>query len=686
MASHARALVCSLLGLTPLFAACDEVDAPETESAPAERLGEAQSAITVGEASGAGCSTMSVRGLSLQIIAKANCISPGAFVEVPALSNVSVGDAVFPFLEEPARDAFVSAANARPDLSMTVNSMLRTVAQQYLLYHWYQTGQCGIGLAAKPGNSNHETGLALDISQYSAWKSTLQSKGFSWLGSSDPVHFDYAGAGAVSYKGVDVLAFQMLWNEHHPEDPIDADGAWGPQTEARMAASPADGFPGEVTCDAPQPTSTPDVVPAMSIESATDTMSDGASLGVVDTFEDEASSLVLTLTNAGDAPAASVTLAIELDPDFLRAESYRIEHAATESAPFEADPADGAGANPAHDATLPAAFDLDVGSIAPGEIKAVRVRVVALEYSVDAADAVPVHAWVRKVDGLYAQDAFGGDVVNDGSQTFGGGRLEAGLGVDVYSRARWEWDSNRLEGATASDGDSVTPKGGEVVLTAAGDGALVATPGTELQGGPSTRVLLSARRGPGEGAARLLVSSDPGGDLEGAASVELSLPADGELHELSVDASTMPALRGSITRIAFVPWQSGTGEAALAYLRVEGGTVPSPDDPGATGTEDEGGLTGACACSVPGGASADARSASGLGLLALAAAYVRRQATRRRRRAAKASPMAPSATPNTAAMPPGPRGASPGLSTTGVAEPQAYSARTPISARRVPSS
>jgi hypothetical protein len=36
--------------------------------------------------------------------------------------------------------------------------MLRTVAQQYLLYTWYQNGQCGIGLAAKLGNSNHETG------------------------------------------------------------------------------------------------------------------------------------------------------------------------------------------------------------------------------------------------------------------------------------------------------------------------------------------------------------------------------------------------------------------------------------------------------------------------------------------------------------------------------------------------
>ena len=46
---------------------------------------------------------------------------------------------------------------------MSINSAFRTVAQQYLLYAWYKQGRCGIGLAATPGNSNHEQGLAVDI-------------------------------------------------------------------------------------------------------------------------------------------------------------------------------------------------------------------------------------------------------------------------------------------------------------------------------------------------------------------------------------------------------------------------------------------------------------------------------------------------------------------------------------------
>lgn len=217
-----------------------------------ERTAQARAPISVLDAADAGCSTLSVKGLSLQIIAQSNCISPGAFLEIGAQPNVTMQDTVFPFLEEPARSALVAAVTEHPETTMTLNSALRTVAQQYLLYRWYQENRCSISLAATPGTSNHETGLALDISQYDTWRPILESKGFAWLGSSDPFHFDYAGAGAIDYRGTDVLAFQMLWNENHPDDPIDEDGAWGPQTEARMEASPAEGFAIGPSCaDAP---------------------------------------------------------------------------------------------------------------------------------------------------------------------------------------------------------------------------------------------------------------------------------------------------------------------------------------------------------------------------------------------------------------------------------------------------
>lgn len=233
----------------------EEADGPE----PTEDRDDGVTLKTVGDAVSSTCTTSSVKGLSLQIIAEAQCILPDSYAAVPDRANLSFGANVFGFLEAPARDALVKALDANPGKTMSVNSMLRTVAQQYLLYRWYQLGKCGIGLAAKPGNSNHETGLAMDINEYSTWKTPLANVGFKWYGSGDKVHFDYAGKGAVSYKGVDVEAFQRLWNRNHPEDLIDADGVWGPQTEARMKKAPPDGFALGADCNNEPPD--PDVDP-----------------------------------------------------------------------------------------------------------------------------------------------------------------------------------------------------------------------------------------------------------------------------------------------------------------------------------------------------------------------------------------------------------------------------------------
>lgn len=214
-----------------------------------EPVGETSEALTVeGAVTAASCGTAVVNGLSLQIIAEGNCITPGAYASVPARANLSIGSGVYLKLETPAKNALVAALDASPSTTMTVNSMLRTVAQQYLLYRWWQQGKCGIQAAATPGNSNHETGLALDVGNYSTWTSKLQARGFSWAGSSDLVHFDYTGSGAVSYKGLDVKAFQRLWNRNHSSDPIGVDGIWGPQTQARMQQSPTTGFATGAAC------------------------------------------------------------------------------------------------------------------------------------------------------------------------------------------------------------------------------------------------------------------------------------------------------------------------------------------------------------------------------------------------------------------------------------------------------
>ena len=216
---------------------------------------------TVEQAMNESCSTASIKPLSQQILDEMACMEPDAFVKLPSRPNLVLSDTVFPYLIKPARDKLVAALDANPNKTMSVNSMFRTVGQQYMLRRWKEQSRCGITAAATPGNSNHETGLAIDINSNASWRSALESRGFDWFGSGDPPHFDYFGSGAVSKKGLDVEAFQRLWNRNNPNDKIDEDGSWGPQTQARVKKSPAKGFPVGAVCNDP-PADPPEDPPA----------------------------------------------------------------------------------------------------------------------------------------------------------------------------------------------------------------------------------------------------------------------------------------------------------------------------------------------------------------------------------------------------------------------------------------
>jgi hypothetical protein len=188
------------------------------------------------------CSTSIVEGLSRQIVAEARCLAPEAFVRVPARKNLKVSANVFLYLEAPARDHLLAALDAHPGKVMTVNSALRTLPQQVLLAKWGETRRCGVRLAAVPGDSNHESGLALDVQEAAAWRTTLEQGGFRWMGKEDPVHFDYAGPRAADHRGLDVRAFQRLWSRNHPDDALPENGQFDSATSARVAKSPAAGF------------------------------------------------------------------------------------------------------------------------------------------------------------------------------------------------------------------------------------------------------------------------------------------------------------------------------------------------------------------------------------------------------------------------------------------------------------
>jgi uncharacterized protein (TIGR03382 family) len=208
-------------------------------------LSETESAATVNDYTGStGCSTAVVIGLSKQIADEAGCESPNSFVSFQGAAGITLAsNAVLPYLVKDARDDLQKVAAGS---SLSVTSALRSIAQQYLLYHWYLQGRCGITAAATVGHSNHEGGRAVDLSNYASRISAMSAHGWAHDVAGDAVHFDHTSS--PDERGQDIKAFQVLWNRNHPNDLIATDGAYGPQTEARLQQAPATGFPIGPSC------------------------------------------------------------------------------------------------------------------------------------------------------------------------------------------------------------------------------------------------------------------------------------------------------------------------------------------------------------------------------------------------------------------------------------------------------
>ncbi|MBD2183406.1 peptidoglycan-binding protein [Planktothrix sp. FACHB-1355] len=179
--------------------------------------------------------TSVVNALSQQLIYQINLIVPDALVSFDDL-DVKLGDAAYPFVPPTAKQALQKAIQNRGK-RLVVNSAYRTLAQQMLLFKWLN----GRSPVARPGESNHQSGLALDIEDREGWLPFLKGSGWQPL-AGDPPHIDYQGAGAKDLREATIKAFQQLWNKNHPEEQIKVDGQWGPKTESCLNRSPAMGF------------------------------------------------------------------------------------------------------------------------------------------------------------------------------------------------------------------------------------------------------------------------------------------------------------------------------------------------------------------------------------------------------------------------------------------------------------
>ncbi|HSN26917.1 MAG TPA: M15 family metallopeptidase [Kofleriaceae bacterium] len=199
---------------------------------------------TVADYTSSGCSTSVVIGLSRQISDEIACEHPGGLTSFAPGGNLTItNNSVLPYLAAGAKTDLLAEATSH---SVQVNSAFRTIAQQYLLYRWYLNGRCGITAAATVGHSNHESGRALDLANWSSVVTSMSAHGWKHDVPGDSVHFDHTSSPDI--RGQDVLAFQRLWNRNHPADQIAEDGDYGPQTESRLRQSPATGFATGASC------------------------------------------------------------------------------------------------------------------------------------------------------------------------------------------------------------------------------------------------------------------------------------------------------------------------------------------------------------------------------------------------------------------------------------------------------
>lgn len=184
------------------------------------------------------CNTEGLTGLSNQIRdilfnSQTNIIDVSAHVKIAGASTI-------PVLQKDAGKALIAAIKAKGSKPGLVHA-IRVLPQQAAVSFWYLRKKCGIKLAATPGTSPHERGIAIDINNNAAWRAVLKAHGWIWRGTADPAHFNFHGPHDPDFGIAGIKAFQKLWNMHNAEQ-IEVDGVFGPITEKKLGLSPIEGF------------------------------------------------------------------------------------------------------------------------------------------------------------------------------------------------------------------------------------------------------------------------------------------------------------------------------------------------------------------------------------------------------------------------------------------------------------
>lgn len=210
--------------------------------APSPALGTSGLAVSVDQTAHDTCGTPDalVSGLSRQLVDAINCLRPGTLVEIPLDAVLRMLEAGRPNLIDGRALADLRAAAADGDRQMVVRWAYRDVGLQQLF--WLQDAYQGCAVAARPGNSNHQNGLAVDLNDWQYWEPIMRRHGWENNLANDRVHFDYQRVEDIGLGSFSLYAFQELWNLNHPEAPLPTGGALDAETDAALAGAPIEGL------------------------------------------------------------------------------------------------------------------------------------------------------------------------------------------------------------------------------------------------------------------------------------------------------------------------------------------------------------------------------------------------------------------------------------------------------------
>lgn len=188
------------------------------------------------------CTKEGVKKISFQIFEKLKIVMGNELVSCEDFVEV-VGPSAIPYLQPAAAKALKKAVVEFGEKPKLLHSY-RTIAQQHVLYYWFNKRNCKITLAAPIGSSPHEQAIAIDIQENAKWRKVLAKHNWKWRGPTDPGHFTYIGGGlSDKIRKEGIRAFQNLWNENNPNDLIQEDGIYGEtETGPRLRKSPSEGW------------------------------------------------------------------------------------------------------------------------------------------------------------------------------------------------------------------------------------------------------------------------------------------------------------------------------------------------------------------------------------------------------------------------------------------------------------